>query len=244
MGGQRHNRGTRSLGPRRETPPAIRADPDTRRRQHQLVLVKSQRCDRSGWPRRSARKGPRQTRRPAGTERRSAQSHQQPSTRKRRKSCKSHGLPSLFPRHARHGLGLTVGNARQSAQPENRLTGKGSLCQIRMMVRGGVNAGGGICPLAVALANSKRQLLKAETGVIGPTRTAAIDSAQVRSQLAAMSVWGSQVLQTCPPVAIGMAAIVAAAFALGTAAEIVSVPARKMAISKTTRLRAKLVIRM
>lgn len=78
-------------------------------------------------------------------------------------------------------------NAQHSAQPENRRTRKGGPCQIRMMVRGGVKAGGGARPLAVALASSKRQSLNAETGVTGPTRTAAIDSAQVRSQLAAMS---------------------------------------------------------
>ena len=94
------------------------------------------------------------------------------------------------------------------------------------MVREGVNAGGGARPLAVALASSKRQSLNAETGVTGITRTPAIDSAQVRSQLAAMSVRGSQVLQSCVAAVIGMAAIVTATFALGTAAEIVSVPAR------------------
>jgi hypothetical protein len=112
------------------------------------------------------------------------------------------------------------------------------------MVRGGVKAGGGTRPLAVALASSKRQSLKAETGVTGPAKTAAIDSAQVKSQLAAISVRGSQVLQSCVVDVIGMAAIVAAAFALGTASETVSVPARKMAISKTTRLRAWLVIKI
>ena len=85
-------------------------------------------------------------------------------------------------------------------------------------------------------------MLKAETGATGPTRTAAVDSAQVRSQLAAMSVWGSQVLQSGVPDAIDIADMLADAFALGTAAETVSVPARKMAISKITRLRAKLVI--
>lgn len=111
------------------------------------------------------------------------------------------------------------------------------------MGRGGVKAGGSVRPLAVALANSKRQSLSAETGVTGPTRTAAIDSAQVRSQLAAMSVLGLQILQSDAPDAIGMAAIVVAAFAPGTAVEIVSVPAKKMAISKITRLRAKLVIK-
>lgn len=112
-----------------------------------------------------------------------------------------------------------------------------------MVVRGGVKAGGGTSPLAVALASSKRQSLNAETGVTGPTRTAAIDSAQVKSQLAAISVCGSQVLQSDVPDAIGMAAIVAAAFALGTSAETLSVPARKMATSKITRLRARLVIK-
>ena len=110
------------------------------------------------------------------------------------------------------------------------------------MVRGGVKAGGGARPLAVASAGSKRQSLNAETGVTGSTRTAAIDSAQVRSQLAAMSAWVSQVLQSGVPSAIGIAAMPADAFALGTAAETVSVPARKMAISKITKLRMKLFI--
>jgi hypothetical protein len=110
------------------------------------------------------------------------------------------------------------------------------------MVRGGVKAGGGTRPLAVAFASSNRQSLNAEIGVTGPTRTAAIDRAQVRSQLAAMSVRGSQVLQSGVPDAIGIAAMLAAAFEPGTAAETVSVPARKMAISKITRVRAKLVI--
>lgn len=107
------------------------------------------------------------------------------------------------------------------------------------MVRGGVKAGRGARPLAVALACSKRHSLNSEIGVTGPTRPAASDSAQVRSQLAAVLVGQSQVLQSCPPADIGMGAIFAAAFALGTAAETVSVPARKMAISKITRLRAK-----
>ena len=110
------------------------------------------------------------------------------------------------------------------------------------MVRGGVKAGGGDRPLAVALAMSKRQSRGVETGVNGPASTEPIDSPQVRSQLAAMSVGGAQVLQSGVPDAIGIAAMPADAFAPGTAAETVTVPARKMAISKITRLRAKLVI--
>ena len=110
------------------------------------------------------------------------------------------------------------------------------------MVRGGIKAGGGSRPLAVARAVSKRQALNAKIGVTGPTRTVAIDRAQLKSQLADISVWGSQVLQGGVPDVIGMSVMLAGAFALGTAAETVSVPAKKMAISKITRLRPKPVI--
>jgi hypothetical protein len=79
-------------------------------------------------------------------------------------------------------------------------------------------------------------------GVRGEPIMAAIDSAQVKSQIAAMSVCGPQVLQSGIAGAIGMGAIATDAFAGGAAVVTTSVLAKNTAISRRTRMRATIFI--
>ena len=108
-----------------------------------------------------------------------------------------------------------------------------------MLVRGGVKGGGGASPSAAVSAISKLQATGADANAAGPPRTPAVDSAQVRVQLANMSILGSHFGKACPPVTIVMPAMGTAASALNGAAATASVTATKMAISRTEKLRMR-----
>lgn len=116
--------------------------------------------------------------------------------------------------------------------------------QVRMMVRGGVKAGDGARPSAIASPGSYRQDTRAEGGSTGSAGIPKVDSAQVRSQPAVMSIPGSHFTQSpAPDGIIGMADMESAVSALIGDTETATVPARKMAMSRMTRWRARPVMR-
>lgn len=108
---------------------------------------------------------------------------------------------------------------------------------MRMIIRGGVKAGDGARPLATTLPISKWQSAKTTETLTGSTKTAAVDIAHIKSQLAAMSIVGSHFAQACSSAAIG--AIATDASAIGGAADSANVAATKMAKDRTTKLRRR-----
>ena len=111
---------------------------------------------------------------------------------------------------------------------------------MRMIIRGGVKAGDGARPLATTLPISKWQSAKTTETLTGSTKTAAVDIAHIKSQLAAMSIVGSHFAQACSSAAIGaIGAIATDASAIGGAADSANVAATKMAKDRTTKLRRR-----